>query len=253
VGRRHTPRRGGYRHRRRHRHLGLRSSTAAEIERGVRFIKDLLCGGERSREDTTAARPWVTQAPQVFVAASHDRTLTAGGAVADGVDINYGLHRENVRAAEAVVRRSAEASGRDPDAIESWQIAALDCSDDGESARRAIGKSLAFLTGYIVGARDPVTRGVPPELSDAVKALRAQYSTRPDQADADLVARLGLFEYLARRHAICGTPDECLTPLAAACAAGVQRLMFSVSLAADPARTVERFVERVLPAVRSWG
>ena len=234
------------------RNLGLRSSTAAELARGVRFIKDLL-HGESALGDTTAALPWVTQAPQVFVAASHERTLTVGGAVADGVYINYGLHRENVRASEAIVRRSAEAAGRHSDEIEIWQIAALDCSDDGESSRRALGKILAFITGYIVGARDPVTRGVPVELSAAVKELHAHYSTRPGQADADLVARLGLFEYLARRHAICGTPDECLTQLAAARAAGVHRLMLSVSLAADPARTVELFGERVLPAVRSWG
>jgi 5,10-methylenetetrahydromethanopterin reductase len=234
------------------RNLGLRSSTAGELARGVRFIKDLLRGGASTLGDTTAALPWVTQVPQVFVAASHDRALTAAGAVADGVYINYGLHRENVCDAEAIVRRSAEAAGRHPDAIEIWQIAALDCSDDGESSRRALGTILAFLTGYIVGARDPVTRGVPPELSAAVKELCAHYSTRPGQADADLVARLGLFEYLARRHAICGTPDECLTQLAAARAAGVHRLMLSVSLAADPARTVELFGERVLPAVRSW-
>ena len=135
------------------RNLGLKSSTAAEIERGVRFIKTLLRGGEVSLGDTTAALPWVTQAPRVFVAASHDRALTVGGAVADGVYINYGLHRENVRASEAVARRSAEASGRHPDALEIWQIAALDCSDDGESSRRALGKILAFITGYIVGAR----------------------------------------------------------------------------------------------------
>ena len=121
------------------------------------------------------------------------------------------------------------------------------------SSRRTIGKSLAFITGYIVGARDPITRGVPPELSGAVQELCAHYSTRPGQVDADLVERLGLFEYLSRRHAIYGTPEECLTQLAAARVAGVQRLMLSVSLAADPARTVELFGERVLPAVRSWG
>ncbi len=156
------------------RNLGLESSTAAEIERGVRFINELLRGGGISLAGTTAALPWVTQAPKVFVAASHDRALTAGGAAADGVYINYGLHRENVRDSEAVVRRSVEASGRNPDEIEIWQIAALDCSDDGESSRR---------------------------------------------------------------HAICGTPG----------------LMLSVSLATDPARPVELFGERVLPAVRSWG
>ena len=37
----------------------------------------------------------------------------------------------------------------------------------------------------------------------------------------------------------------------AAQAAGVRRLMFSVSLAADPVRTVQLFGEKVLPAVRS--
>ena len=81
---------------------------------------------------------------------------------------------------EAVVRRSAEASGRNPDEIEIRQIAALDCSDDGESSRRAIGKSLAFITGDIVGSRDPVTQGVPPERSEAVKELRA--NTARDRA-----------------------------------------------------------------------
>jgi hypothetical protein len=44
----------------------------------------------------------------------------------------------------------------------------------------------------------PLTHGVPPELSAAVKDLCAHYSTPPGQADADLVERLGLFEYLAR-------------------------------------------------------
>jgi hypothetical protein len=41
--------------------------------------------------------------------------------------------------------------------------------------------------------------------------------------------------------------------LAAARTAGVPRLMLSMSLAADLARTVELFGEQVLPAVRSWG
>src|SRR5215470_18525214 len=39
------------------RNLGLRSSTAAELAHGVRFIKDLLRGGEVSLGDTTAALP----------------------------------------------------------------------------------------------------------------------------------------------------------------------------------------------------
>jgi len=54
-----------------------------------------------------------------------------------------------------------------------------------------------------------------------------------------------------RRLAICGTPDECLAQVRAARAAGVRRLMVSVSLAVDPLATVRLFGEKVLPAVRS--
>ena len=42
----------------------------------------------------------------------------------------------------------------------------------------------------------------------------------------------------------------CHRQLAAARAAGVEQIMFSVSLAADPLETVTLFGERVLPALR---
>jgi len=80
--------------------------------------------------------------------------------------------------------------------------------------------------------------------------LRRRYSTRPGDADAALVRELGLFDYLSGRLAICGTPEECLAQVRAAQAAGVRRLMFSVSLAVDPVATVRAFGEKVLPAVR---
>ncbi len=91
----------------------------------------------------------------------------------------------------------------------------------------------------------------PPQHRAALQELRRRYSTRPGAADAALVTELGLFDYLAGRLAICGTPDECLAQVRAARAAGVRRLMFSVSLAVDPVATVRLFGEKVLPAVRT--
>jgi beta-phosphoglucomutase-like phosphatase (HAD superfamily) len=61
------------------------------------------------------------------------------------------------------------------------------------------------------------------------------------------VRELGLFDYLSRRLAICGTVEDCLAQAQAAKAAGAKRLMLTVSLAADPVRTVELFGEHVLP------
>ena len=189
----------------------------------------------------------------VFLAASHPRSLEAAGAHADGVFINYGLGPDDVKASEGTVMQAALAAGRKADDVEIWQIACLDCGADGDASRRKIGAILAFVSAYVMGGGDLTRRSVPPEHRAALGELRRRYSTRPGKADAALVGELGLFDYLSRRLAICGTPEECLAQVRTAQASGVRRLMFSVSLAVDPARTVQLFGERVLPAVRAPG
>jgi alkanesulfonate monooxygenase SsuD/methylene tetrahydromethanopterin reductase-like flavin-dependent oxidoreductase (luciferase family) len=79
--------------------------------------------------------------------------------------------------------------------------------------------------------------------------LRRQYTTRRRDMDPGLVRRLGLFDYLRGRLAVAGTPDDCVEQAQAALAAGASNLMFTVSLAADPVRTVELFGRHVLPAL----
>lgn len=232
------------------RNLGTVSLPAGELAEGVAFIKELLRGRPATYRGGTAHLPWVERASPVFLAASHPRSLAAAGTHADGVFINYGLSAENVAESERTVVRAARAAGRNPDEIEIWQIACLDCSADGDASRRKIGAILAFVSAYVMGGGDLARRGVPAEHRAALQELRRRYSTRPGAADAALVTELELFDYLAGRLAICGTPDECLAQVRAAQAAGVRRLMFSVSLAVDPVDTVRLFGEKVLPAVR---
>jgi 5,10-methylenetetrahydromethanopterin reductase len=232
------------------RNLGTASLPAAELGEGVAFIKELLRARPASYKGGTAHLPWVKRPSPVFLAASHPRSLEAAGARADGVFINYGLAADNVAESEGKVARAARAAGRDPNEVEIWQIACLDCGLDGDASRRKIGAILAFVSAYVMGGGDLARRGVPAEYRAALQELRRRYSTRPGDADAALVAELGLFDYLSRRLAVCGTPDECLAQVRAAQAAGVRRLMFSVSLAVDPVRTVRLCGEKVLPAVR---
>jgi 5,10-methylenetetrahydromethanopterin reductase len=188
----------------------------------------------------------------VFLAGSGPRTLALAGAVADGAFVNYGITSDTMAQSEARVRDGATAARRDPDDVETWQIASLDCNADGEAARAKAGAILAFMAGgYILNTRDLNTRGVPEALHEQVLELRRRYSTRPGAADAALVNELGLFDYLAGRFAILGTPAECLEQLLAAHAAGLKRVMFTVSVASDPAGTVELFGEKVLPAFRA--
>lgn len=232
------------------RNLGAASLPAGELAEGVAFIRELLRGRPASYRGGTAHLPWVTRPSPVFLAASHPRSLRAAGATADGVFVNYGLGVDDVRQSESAVMEAARAAGRSPDEVEIWQIACLDCGEDGDTSRGSIGAILAFVSAYVMGGGDLARRGVPAAYREPLLELRRRYSTRPGAADAALVAELGLFDYLSRRLAVCGAPEECLAQVRAARVAGVRRLMFTVSLAADPVATVRLFGERVLPAAR---
>jgi 5,10-methylenetetrahydromethanopterin reductase len=232
------------------RNLGAPSLPADQLAEGVTFIRELLRGRPAAYRGATAHLPWVKQPSPVLIAASHPRSLRAAGAAADGAFINYGLGAEHIAESEDIVLTAARAAGRTADELELWQIACLDCDVDGEVSRRKIGAILAFVSAYVMGGGDLARRGVPAEYRQPLLELRRRYSTRPGEADAALVKELGLFDYLAHRLAVCGTPDECSAQVRAAQTAGVRRLMLTVSLAADPVRTVRLFGEQVLPGLR---
>ncbi len=72
-----------------------------------------------------------------------------------------------------------------------------------------------------------------------MRELRQRYSTSPGEADARLVDELGLFDHLSERFAVRGASRQCMERLEAARAAGLERVMFTVSVASDPLRSVE--------------
>lgn len=231
------------------RNLGVKGSSVAELAAGADYIRTLLSGRAATWRGGTAELPWVARPSPVFLAASGPRAIAAAGRSADGVFVNYGLRPENLAQSRAAVGAAIAAAGRDSDGVEIWQMAALDCNRDAAAARGKIGAILAFMAaGYILRG-DLAARGVPDELHAAVAGLRRQYSTRPGDADAALIDRLGLFDYLAARFAVYGTPADCLDQLRAAREAGLDRVMFTVSLASDPVATIELFGAEVLPAL----
>lgn len=232
------------------RNIGLERSSVAELTAGTAFIRKLLGGQPAIWQGSPANLPWVQRSSPVFMAASGRKALAAAGGTADGAFVNFGLTPQNRTQTEAAVIAGARAAGRDPAEVEIWQIAALDCHRDGEASRRRIGAILAFMAAGYIFQGDLSARGVPSELHNAVAELKQRYSTRPGADDAALVDELGLFDYLARRFAIYGTPDECHTQTVIAQAAGLRRLMFTVGLAADPVATVELFGGEVLPSLR---
>ena len=224
------------------RNLGMANAGVAELGEGVRYLKTLLASGEATLDGATARIPWIETAPRVFLAGSGPRTLRLAGAAADGAFVNYGISAEALAASTGLVREGAARAGRRPDDVEIWQIASLDCSRDAAASRAKAGAILAFMAGgYIFDTPDLAGRGLPEPLHEPLRALRARYSTSPGEADARLLDELGLFDYLAGRFAVWGTPADCLDQLEAARAAGLERVMFTVSVASDPVGTVELF------------
>ena len=218
--------------------VGRRPSPPSELREGLARVCTPLDG-----DGAVAGR----RVP-VYAAASGPGALRAAGAAADGAFVNYGLGADETSRARALLAEGAAQIGRAITAFDTWFIACLDVSERRETALSQLGNILGFVAAYVLGPA-PAERGVPAELVAAVAELRRQYTTRRREMDPDLVRRLGLFDYLRRRLAVAGTPDDCVEQARAALAAGATNLMFTVSLAADPIRTVELFGRHVLPAL----
>ena len=218
--------------------VGRRPTPPTELREGMTRVRALLDG-----DPAEAGR----RVP-VYAAASGPGALRAAGAAADGAFVNSGLGAGDTSRARALLAEGVTQAGRPAAPFDTWFIACLDVSERRETALGQLGNILGFVAAYVVGPA-PAERGVPPELVPAVVELRRQYTTRRREMDPDLVRRLGLFDYLRRRLAVAGTPDDCVEQARAALEAGATNLMFTVSLAADPIRTVELFGRQVLPAL----
>jgi 5,10-methylenetetrahydromethanopterin reductase len=229
--------------------VGAATAAPAEFRDGLAFTRALLAGERATLGGATVQLPALGRRVPVYAAASGPRALRTAGAVADGAFVNYGLQAEHTRRARALIDEGAAEAGRKVDDVNVWWIAALDVAERRDDALDRLGNILGFVAAYVLGPA-PAERGVPPDLVPAIHTLRRQYTTHRARMDPALVKRLGLFDYLRARLAVAGTPDDCVAQARAAIAAGATQLMFTVSLAADPVRTVELFGARVLPALR---
>jgi len=229
--------------------VGAATSSPESFRHGLAFTRALLAGESATLDGVTTKLPSLERSVPVYAAASGPTALRTAGAAADGVFVNYGLGATHVARARDLVGEGAISAARPPGDVDVWWIACLDVDERREVALDKLGNILGFVAAYVVGPA-PDHRDVPPALIPAIRELRASYTTHRARMDPGLTRRLGVFDYLRQRLAVAGTPEDCLAQVDAAVAAGARNLMFTVSLAADPVRTVELFGRDVLPVLR---
>ena len=197
--------------------VGAAASTPADFRRELPRLRELAAAASVGRPGRRVP---------VYAAASGPAALKAAGAVADGVFVNYGLgagHSANVFFFPSDSSRTLE---------NTW-------ATQTSSISMSFGLPSAF-------PRRPLRDACRNRLCFHRMAVSGICTTRRADMDPALTRRLGVFDYLRGRLAIAGTPDDCLAQVRAALTAGAHSLMFTVSLASDPVRTVELFGRHVL-------
>ncbi len=264
------------------RHPAITASAAASVDvaAGGRTILGVGAGhsgvvnlgGAPTRARAAARRHGVpARAPRRRARVVGRRVVAARGGAAPGAGVRGGLGARSAarrgrrrRRHLHQLRPPARARGARDGARERGRGAARDgpretstrggwpASTATRGARRLTRSSATSWASWPPTSWAPIPRGAASRASWSPPCARCARPTPRSSARWTPISikRLGLFDYLRKRLAVAGTPEDCLEQARAAVAAGAQQLMFTVSLAADPERTVELFGREVLPALR---
>lgn len=219
--------------------LGLRPARVDDLRDYVLALRGLLEEGAARWRGKPCALSWRRKRIPLYLAAEGPRTLRLAGEIADGVVIGSSLLPEVVADALSRLEDGARAAGRKADDLDVWWLVKANAGEDGERAREEIRMALAA-SAHHAFRFTLEGRGIPKELLSAVRALKKEYAFHEHEmadkrANAELVDRLGLREYLLARFAVAGTPAECRKRLAELEAAGVRNLRISAHVPDKPA------------------
>jgi 5,10-methylenetetrahydromethanopterin reductase len=189
--------------------LGEPALSTAELEEFVRAVRSLLAGEAAQWHGKSLQMGWVRQPVPVILAAYGPRTLRMAGRCADGALVSTAVGGPVLREAIKAVADGAREAGRDPAEVAIWVVGRASVGDDRDEA-------LSDLKAIMAGAARQLAdddADLDADQRAAVRELKRRYVEAdhvvPGGANDALLDKLGLLDYLARRFAISGTPDEC--------------------------------------------
>jgi probable F420-dependent oxidoreductase len=130
--------------------MGKKPTTVAYLEECCRIVRALTAGEKSTLDGTDVQMPWAQHGPvPIWVAGYGPMALAAAGRVADGIILQL-ADPDIIRWCMSFVRASAEAAGRDPDAIEVMAAAPAYVSDDLAFARDKVRWFPALVSNHVV-------------------------------------------------------------------------------------------------------
>ena len=207
--------------------LGRKATRLADFAAGLTTIRELLQGRpiEVPRGDEGAGSVTLTsgQLPvPVYVAAEGPRSLRVAGRYADGIMLGTGFDLDVLEWAQAHIAAGARKDGRELSDIDIAMAGMIYVHEDGDLARDRVRARLANRAHHNFRF---TYETVPPDELDGVKRFMAGFDiSKPleERADPALIT-----DYLLRRFAIAGTPDECVARIRELAEAGISHVLLT--------------------------
>jgi probable F420-dependent oxidoreductase len=232
--------------------MGLAPVRNAELAAFAELMRRLWRGERVVGHDSALGKfpylhqaAWMDESIPLLMTAFGARSLAFAGSVFDGVILHTFLSDDAVRRAVGLVRRGAEAAGRDPASVKIWAVLAVACDASEErklkllTARMATylqapgyGELLFQINGWDPAGlaafrKHEVVRGVPGAI-DALASLEQLGAIRSAMDEAWLPAAVG-------------NPAECARRIADQFDAGVDGVILHASLPHEVAPAVEAY------------
>ena len=227
--------------------LGRKATRLAEFAAGLATIRELLGGRSievpRGKEGAGAVSLNVGRLPvPIYMASVGPRSLRVAGRYADGIMLGTGFDLDVLEWAQAHIAEGAREGGRELSDID-IAMAGMICVDpDGDRARGMVRARLANRAHHNFRF---TTETVPPAELAGVRRFMAGFDiSKPleERADPALIT-----DYMLRRFAIAGTPEDCRIRVRELAEAGVNHLLLT-----PPMRVLDEVMEmwgrEVIPA-----
>jgi alkanesulfonate monooxygenase SsuD/methylene tetrahydromethanopterin reductase-like flavin-dependent oxidoreductase (luciferase family) len=156
----------------------------------------------------------------IYVASTGPQMLGLAGEIGDGVLLSAGLTRASCRRCLSDAIAGAPRAGRDPASLRKAAFINMNVSADGEAAKRAMLRKLAFLFRSRGHAENIKSSGLSIDHAGIIACLARH--------DLDAATRL-LPVAAARAFAVAGTQAECRAQLAEYLAIGLDEPIIEVS------------------------